>query len=99
MAARKTMWTPQIVRERIRTGVLMRRLTDHVLGKVEMTPSQVTAGLGLLKKTLPDLSAIAHSGSVNAPKPNELTNEQLADIATGGSPRAAESTPSGNELN
>ena len=99
MAARNRMWTPQIVRERIRTGMLTRRLTDHVLGKVEMTPSQVTAGLGLLKKTLPDLSAVAHSGSVNTPKPNELTNEQLADIATGSSPRVVEPTPSGSELN
>jgi hypothetical protein len=38
MAARKQLWHPQIVRDRIRTSQLVNRLTDHVLGKVEMTP-------------------------------------------------------------
>jgi len=56
MAARKRTWTPEIVRSRIRTSMLVHRLTGHVLGTVEMTATQVTAGLGLLRKTLPDLS-------------------------------------------
>lgn len=63
MAARKPPiggrpWTPEKVRERIRTGLLVRRLTDHVVGKLAMEPSQVTAGLGLLRKSLPDLSTV-----------------------------------------
>lgn len=53
---RKTIWTPEIVRSRIRTSQIARRLTDHVLGQVEMSATQVTAALGLLRKTLPDLS-------------------------------------------
>lgn len=78
------MWTPEIVRQRIRTSMILRRLTDHVLGKVEMEPSQVTAGLGLLKKTLPDLSAVAHSGSVELTRPDELSDAELAHIAANG---------------
>jgi hypothetical protein len=48
---------PERVRERIRTGVLVTRLTQHVEGKVDMRQTQVTAALGLLKKVLPDLSS------------------------------------------
>lgn len=82
--ARKRTWTPEIVRQRIRTSMIMRRLTDHVLGNVKMSPSQVAAGLGLLRKTLPDLSQVDHSGSVEM-NPDELTRAQLMAIAAGSS--------------
>lgn len=52
------------VRLKIQASQLITRLTGHVMGKVKMQPSQVTAALGLLKKTLPDLTATEHSGSV-----------------------------------
>jgi hypothetical protein len=55
------------VRTRIKTSMIVNRLTDHVLGTVDMSPSQVTAGLGLLKKTLPDLQAVQHSGDAENP--------------------------------
>ncbi len=32
-----------------------------------MQPSQVTAGLGLLKKVVPDLAAIEHTGADGEP--------------------------------
>lgn len=54
-------------RARIQTSQLVNRLTDHVLGKVEMVPSQVTAALGLLKKSLPDLQSTTHSGDPDKP--------------------------------
>jgi len=54
-------------REKIRTTQLVNRLTDHVLGEVEMQQSQVTAALGLLKKSLPDLAAHQHTGGDGGP--------------------------------
>jgi hypothetical protein len=54
----------ELVRGRIRTAMLLNRLTGFVLGRIEMTPHQVTAALGLLKKTVPDLQAIEHSGTI-----------------------------------
>lgn len=57
-------WTPEKVRERIRTALIARRLTEHVLGDVKMSASQVTAALGLLRKTLPDLTATEISGEL-----------------------------------
>jgi len=70
--------------------MLAHRLTKHALGKVEMTPTQVTAALGLLRKTLPDMSAIAHSGTIGTEKPEELDDAVLAHIATAGSARVTE---------
>lgn len=43
-------------RAKIQTSQLVNRLTDHVLGKVDLSSTQVSAALGLLRKTLPDLS-------------------------------------------
>ena len=45
-------------RAKIQTTQLINRLTDHVMGKVELSASQVAAALGLIKKTLPDLTTV-----------------------------------------
>lgn len=49
------------VRAKIQTSQLVNRLTDHALGTVELSPTQVRAIEILIKKTLPDLSAIDHT--------------------------------------
>lgn len=53
------------VRSRIRAGGIVERLEKHVLGRIEMTPSQVTAALGLLRKVVPDVAHVEHSGEIN----------------------------------
>jgi hypothetical protein len=55
------------IRSRIKAGQIADRLTKHVLGETEMTQTQVSAGLGLLKKVCPDLSATEHSTDPNKP--------------------------------
>jgi hypothetical protein len=52
-------------RARIKTSQLLNRLTDHALGSVDMSSTQVTAALGVLRKSLPDLTATEHSGKVD----------------------------------
>jgi len=64
MAARLRPRHQDEIREKIRASQLINRLTDHVDGKVELSASQVTAALGLLKKCVPDLAAINHTGEV-----------------------------------
>ena len=44
-------------RLKIQTSQIVNRLNSYINGDVQMEASQVTAALGLLKKTLPDLSA------------------------------------------
>ncbi len=43
-------------RVKIQNSNILNALIEHVEGTREMGPSQVTAGLGLLKKVLPDLT-------------------------------------------
>lgn len=59
-------------REAIKTSMIINRLTDHVDGKVEMSATQVTAGLGLLRKVLPDLKATEHDGELKIDFPNQV---------------------------
>lgn len=89
MGRRKTTWTPEIVRQRIKTTQIVNRLCHFILGtengkdKCVMTPAQVTAALGLLRKSVPDLLGVAHSGSIDTKRPEDLTDAELLDIITG----------------
>lgn len=58
---------PEEHRIKIQNSNILNRLIAHAEGSVEMTQTQVTAGLGLLKKALPDLSAteLTHDVSDN----------------------------------
>lgn len=59
MAARtKKIRHDDETRAKIQASQLVNRLQDHVHGKIDMKPTQVTAALGLLKKAIPDLSSI-----------------------------------------
>jgi hypothetical protein len=65
--------------------MIARRLVDHVMGKVELSATQVTAALGLLKKTLPDLNATEFTGELrhrdisDEPLTAEQWEQQYAD--------------------
>lgn len=65
MAARKNAWHPDIVRRRIRATQLMRRLRKHALGKCDMTVTQLKAAEILLRKVVPDVKHVEHTGTVN----------------------------------
>lgn len=51
-------------RVKIQNSNLLNALIEHVEGSREMSSSQVTAGLGLLRKIMPDLAMVEHSGEV-----------------------------------
>ena len=44
-------------RVKIQNSNILNALIEHVVGKREMSATQVTAGVALLKKVLPDLTA------------------------------------------
>lgn len=60
------------VRRKIQTSQLINRLTDHALGLVELEATQVRAIEILLKKAMPDLSAIEHSGDQDNPMAHKV---------------------------
>jgi hypothetical protein len=51
-------------RAKIKAGNIIARLQKLIDGEVEMAPHAVTAALGLLRKSLPDLTSVEHSGEV-----------------------------------
>lgn len=60
-------------RLKIQTSQLINRLNDHVLGKVELSTTQVQAAQILLRKSLPDLQATELSGNEDSPLKLEIT--------------------------
>lgn len=54
-------------RDKIKNSNILNALIEHVEGQREMSASQVTAGLGLLKKIMPDLSHNEHAGDAGNP--------------------------------
>jgi hypothetical protein len=55
------------VRKKIQASQLLNRLTDHAFGEVELSQSQIKAIEILLRKSLPDLSAVTISGDDKNP--------------------------------
>ena len=55
LAARLNNRTAQQTRDHIKSSLLIKKLQDHVLNSVEMTPTQLRAAEILLNKTLPNL--------------------------------------------
>ncbi len=98
MAARKIQIDhPEEVRAKIRTSQLINRLMAHANGEIDMSKTQVSACMILLRKTLPDLMAISHSGAIELAKPEELTDVALANIASRSRNRVIEA-PSSEEV-
>ena len=87
MAARLTNRIKENHRASIQVAMLLKRLTDHALDKVDMTATQIKATEILLKKAIPDLSSIdmtaeisgeiAHSHSIDAKSLSTSTLEEL----------------------
>ena len=54
-------------RVKIQNSNILNALIEHAEGRREMSTTQVTAGLGLLKKVLPDLSNVTLQGDAENP--------------------------------
>lgn len=60
-------------RSKIQKSQILTALIQHAEGKREMSPTQVTAGLGLLKKCLPDLTSVTMTGENGGPVEHKVT--------------------------
>lgn len=54
-------------RDKIKNSNLLNRLLEHALGNIEMTATQCTVGLALLKKIMPDLQSLEVGGQGGGP--------------------------------
>ena len=55
---------PEEHRDKIKNSNILNALLEHVEGKRNMSSTQVQAGLGLLRKVLPDLSNTTVDGKI-----------------------------------
>jgi len=58
---------PEEHRVKIKNSNILNALIEHIEGDREMSATQVSAGLGLLRKALPDLSSVTLSGDEDNP--------------------------------
>jgi len=71
--------------EKIKNGQVLERLLKHVNGELDLSATQVTVGIALLKKYLPDTKAIEHSGStVHEVKLNVQSAKHIASAVRKG---------------
>lgn len=68
-------------RKRIQTGVLLKRLEDHVIGKCELTATQISAANILLRKSIPDLTATEITGANGGPVSVATIERRIIDPA------------------
>lgn len=92
----RTSWRPQIVRDRIRTTSLVQALEKHALGEQEMSATRIKAAEILLRKTIPDLSAVELSGEVTTTMTREQILERLATLHAAAAPSDADRTARGD---
>ena len=72
-------------RNKIRNSNILNALIEHAVGERRMESTQVQAGLGLLKKILPDLSATELSGEFGV---REVATKAQRDAAVKAATRA-----------
>ena len=65
-------------RAKIKNSNILNALLEHIEGTREMGSTQVTAGLGLLRKVLPDLSKQEVSGPDDGPIEATVDTRDLA---------------------
>ncbi len=63
------------VRAKIQASQLINFLQDHVLKNRDAKKTQITAALGLLKKTIPDLQSIEGAFDLQITKHEQALNE------------------------
>lgn len=51
-------------RVKIKNSNILNALIEHIEGARDMSATQVSAGLGLLRKVMPDLASVEHSGDM-----------------------------------
>ena len=61
----------------IKVAQIRNRLQDHVLGKIELSATQVRAAEVLLRKVIPDLSSTEYTGVIEHKHVTEYSDAEL----------------------
>lgn len=69
-------------RDKIRKSNILNALVEHTEGRRDMTSTQVQAGLGLLRKVLPDMTQAEISGADGGPIEIRQIERVIVDPST-----------------
>lgn len=83
MAARLNRRHQDFVRDKIQATQLIKRLTNHALGELELTQTQIRAIEILLNKSVPNLSSVELSGNEDNPV-HTVTRVELVPLSDNG---------------
>lgn len=72
---------PESHRAKIANSNILNALIEHVEGNREMSGTQVTAGIALLKKVLPDMTRTEHTGEDGGPIKTEEVGQGANRLA------------------
>ena len=91
-------------RVKIQNSNVLNALIEHANGKREMTASQVTAGIALMKKVLPDLQSVELKGDAENPivhkyESLDALESRIAGIATRSGEKRANGAANGSGSN
>ncbi len=68
-------------RTKIANSQILKCLVDHAIGKREMSATQIAAGLGLLRKVMPDLAATTLEASITTePMTDGELDERIEEL-------------------
>jgi hypothetical protein len=67
MAARLNKHHSDMVRQKIQASVIIDRLHKHLMGKLDMSATQLKAADLLLERSVPKLAQIQHTGADGGP--------------------------------
>ena len=76
------------MRRRIKATLLLKKLEDHALNGSDLKLSQIRAAETLLRKVVPDLSAVTLSGDPNNPLHMVTQTKEQRDAAVAAASRA-----------
>jgi hypothetical protein len=97
------MPNPRTIKEfqdKIKTTWILKKLEEHIkCPEGTMVPSAVTAAVALLRKVLPDLASVEHSGEIATVSAEMMNDDELATVASRGSNHPAETAPDPSRLN
>lgn len=79
MATRLRAMHGDEIRAKIQTSQLINRLTNHALGKVDLSPTQVRSIEVLIRKTLPDLQSVQLTGPDGGPVQLQNVTRRIVD--------------------
>jgi hypothetical protein len=66
-ARKRKILHDQATKDKIQTAMILNRFHRHLMGEIELSPTQVSCGRALINKVIPDLASTTIKGDADNP--------------------------------